>query len=264
MYPYFILFSDIFIYIFGISLFICFFVFLWSIRRLGKRFWYSFSFFSQNILWFILSIFVFSRLFYVVSRWQDMKFIKNPFEFFVMNDFNFSLFWAIFGFLLVARILLRLEKNSLNKYIDGIVLSFLAVMVVGYIWALFWGQVFWRETTFGIELSYQHHRANVPFQVPIFPLPIVYALGSFLIFCAMYILSLFIHIRGYIGYMGIMLFCTMILIFESFSGKQDIISVSSAVNMPQIFAGILWVWAAFRFYSIFSEPQKTEVLTEKE
>jgi len=181
-----------------------------------------------------------------------------------MNDFNFSLFGAIFGFVVVAFILLRLEKNSFNRYVDGIVLSFLAIMTLWYIGSLFGGQVFGRETSFGIELSYQHFSANVPFQVPIFPLPIVYALGSFIIFSAMYILSLFIHIRGYIGYMGIMLFCTMILIFESFSGKQDIISVDWVFNMPQIFAAICGIWAALRFYKVCSEPGKSEVLVQKE
>jgi len=193
-----------------------------------------------------------------------MKFITNPFDFFIMNDFNLSLFGAIFGFVVVTFILVRLEKNSFNRYVDGIVLSFLAVMTLGYIGSLFGGQVFWRETNFGIELSYQHFSANVPFQVPIFPLPIVYALGSFIIFSAMYILSLFVHIRGYIGYMGMMLFCTMILIFENFSGKQDIISVEQIFNMPQVFAVICGVWSAIRFYKVCSEPRKSEVLTQKE
>jgi hypothetical protein len=95
----------------------------------------------------------------------------------------------------------------------------------------------------GIELLYSHPHSLVASQVPVFPLPIVYTLISFIIFSAMYILSLFIHIRGYIGYLGLVLFGAMILIFESFSGKQDILSVSSVFNLPQVFALMLIVWS---------------------
>lgn len=62
-----------------------------------------------------------------------MKYISDPFEFFIMSDYNFSLFGAMFGFFLVTYILTRFEKISIKKYIDGIVLSFLFIMPVGYI-----------------------------------------------------------------------------------------------------------------------------------
>lgn len=130
MYPYFELFYGIKIYLFGLTLGICFFLFLWNLKRLSKRFGYSFGFFSQNILWYFLSVFVFSRLFYVISRWSDMKFIKNPYQFFIMSEFNFSLFGAILGFLVVTYILLRLEKGKLKRYIDGIVLAFFFILTV--------------------------------------------------------------------------------------------------------------------------------------
>lgn len=66
-----------------------------------------------------------------------MKFIKDPFQFFISGEFNFSLFGAIFGFWLVLRILTKLEKSPIDKYIDGIVVSFLFVLVIGYIGAIF-------------------------------------------------------------------------------------------------------------------------------
>jgi hypothetical protein len=68
-------------------------------------------------------------------------------------------------------------------------------MVVGYIGAIFGGQVYGRETMIGIEVIYSHAHTLVPFQVPVFPLPIVYTFMTFIIFSSMYILSLFIHIR---------------------------------------------------------------------
>ena len=233
----------------------CFFLFLWNLNRLAKRFGYSFSFFTQNIIWFFLSTLFFSRLFYVIWKWSDMKFIKDPFQFFIMNDFNFSLFGAIFWFLVVLKILTRLEKSSITRYIDGLVLSFLFILVVWYIWSFFGWQVYGRETMMSIDILYSNPYTPVPYQVPVFPLPIIYALTSFLLFSSMYMLSLFVHIRGYIGYIGLMLFWATIIIFESFSGKQDIISVVSVFNLPQIYALVLIVWSGFNFSKIFSQKE---------
>jgi len=142
-----------------------------------------------------------------------MKFIKDPFQFFIMNEFNFSLFGAIFWFLLVLKILTRLEKSSITRYIDGVVLSFLFILVIWYIGAFFWGQVYGRETMMWIEILYSNAYTPVPYQVPVFPLPIVYTIMSFILFSGMYMLSLFIHIRWYIGYIWLMLFGAMIIIF---------------------------------------------------
>lgn len=101
-------------------------------------------------------------------------------------------------------------------------------------------------------MMYLHPHTPVPYQVPVFPLPIVYAILTFAIFCAMYILSLFVHIKGYIGYIGLLLFSSMILIFEFFSGKQDILSVNSVFNLPQVYALILAVWSGYQLFHIFS------------
>lgn len=64
-----------------------------------------------------------------------MKYIDNAFQFFIMSDYNFSLFGAIFGVFVVTYIASRLENTSINKYIDGLVLSFLFVLFIGYIGA---------------------------------------------------------------------------------------------------------------------------------
>jgi len=180
-----------------------------------------------------------------------MKFIKDPFQFFIMSDFNFSLFWAIFWFLLVLTVLVRIEKSSITRYIDGVVLSFLFILVFWYIGAFFGWQVYGRETMMSIDILYSNPYTPVPYQVPVFPLPIIYTFLSFIIFSAMYMLSLFIHIRGYIWYIGLMLFAAMIIIFESFSGKQDILSVVSVFNLPQVYACMVIVWAWYNFSQIF-------------
>ena len=263
MYPFFEITSGIFFYTFGLALTLSFFLFIWNLQRLEKRFAYSFSFFSHNILWFFLSIFVFLRLFYVIGRWSDMKFIRDPFQFFIMSEYNFSLFGAIFGFALVFFILARLEKSPVSRYIDGVVLSFLGVLIIGYIGAFFGWQVYGRETSFGIEMVYNNAFTPVPYQVPIFPLPIVYAMVSFLIFSWMYIMSLFIHIRWYIGYIGLLLFSSMILILEFFSGKHDILSVRSMFDLPQVYALVLALWSGYQFSRLLKQETLSSENNEK-
>lgn len=260
LYPFFELFTGFFVYTFGITLTVCFFAFLWILRKLSKRFGYSFTFFTQNVLWFFLSVFIFSRIFYVIGKWYDMKYIKNPTEFFLMNEYSFSLFGAIFWFFLVLKILTRLEKSSMTRYIDGVVLSFLFVLVIWYIGALFWGQVYGKPSDFWIEISYTNSYTQVEYQVPVFPLPIVYALFSFFIFSGLYILSLFIHIKGFIGYIGLILFSAMILVFDGFSGKQDILSVVSPFNLPQVFALILILESAYELFKLTSKDKQNKEL----
>lgn len=259
MYPFFEIFPGFFVYTFGLTLSLCFFAFLWHLRKLAKRFGYSFSFFTQNILWFFLSTFIFSRIFYVIGRWQDMKFIKDPLNFFLMNEYSFSIFGALFWFLLVLKILTHLERSTIRRYIDGVVLSFLFILVIGFIGALLWGQVYGKPTDFGIEISYINSFTQVEYQVPVFPLPIVYAFFSLLIFSGMYILSLFMqHIKGFTWYLGLILFGAMILIFDSFSGKQDILSVVSVFNLPQVYALILIFWSSYNLYSIFKTDMQSQ------
>ncbi len=236
---------------------------MWNIKRNAKKFGYDASFFTHNILWFFLGVFLFARLFYVIGQWNNMRFITEPFQFFVTSDYSFSLFWAIFGFILVLILLLRKkDATTFNKYIDGAVVSFLFVLIIGYAGALLWWQVYGRETSFGIELTYRNPDSPVPSQLPIFPLPIFYGIVSFLIFCWVYILSLFIHIPGYIWYLGMLLFSAMILIGETWSGKQDILSVDHAFNLPQVFAFALAIWSWWRFMQLFREQPKQAHIEE--
>jgi prolipoprotein diacylglyceryltransferase len=178
-----------------------------------------------------------------------------------MSEYNFSLFGAIFWFLIVLFTLSRLEKTPLSRYIDGVVLAFLCALCIGYIGSIFWWQVIGRETQLGIEINYVNPNPLVPYEVPLFPLPIIYSIISFLLFSWMYILSLFVHIRWCIGYLGLLLFSSMILVFEFFSGKQDILSVVSVFNLPQVFALILAAWSWYQLYKIFQKDLSTKEKT---
>ncbi|MDD3646360.1 MAG: prolipoprotein diacylglyceryl transferase [Candidatus Gracilibacteria bacterium] len=220
------------------------------LKRLSTRYSYDTSIFTNNILWYFLSVFFFSRLFYVISKWNDLKYINNPMEFFIMSDYNFSLFGAIFGFFLVLYINVRLRKEKFDKYIDGLVLSFLFIAYIGFIGAFLGGQVYGNETNFGIEILYTHPFTPIPYQSPIFPLPIVYSIVTFILFSVLYIISMFIKIRGFVGYMGLLVFGVLTLILEFFTGKFDVFKVMFDINMTQILSLFLIIFAFYRLYII--------------
>jgi len=171
-----------------------------------------------------------------------------------MSDFNFSLFWGVLWFLLVYYILTRVEKRDFERYIDGVVIAFFSILLIWFIGAFFWGQVYGRETQFGIEVLYNKHSFSpVPFQVPIFPLPLVYALLSFLMWIGLYILTLFVHIKGFVWYIGLILFSAMILVLENFSGKADILYTYNYINFPQVCALVLALWSWYKLHTIMKK-----------
>ncbi|USN57921.1 MAG: hypothetical protein H6767_06245 [Candidatus Peribacteria bacterium] len=117
---------------------------------------------------------------------------------------------------------------------------------------------------FGIELLYTHPFTPVPYQVPIFPLGIVYAVLFFLLFTALYIVSMFVHIKGFIGYIGLIIFSTGILVLDFFSGKTDIVSTTFPINFPQLCSVFLIAWCAYELYQVYisSNPKTYNVGTK--
>jgi len=225
------------------------------LKKLSHRYGYDFRIFRHNLIRFFLSVFVFSRIFHIISHWNTLKYISKPFEFFIMSDYNFSLFGALVWFFLVLFIYVKLKKESIKKYIDGAVLSFLFTLFLWYIGAFLWGQVYGRETHLGIEILYNSDISNIPYQVAIFPLPLVYAFVFLLLFWALYSLSLFIHIKWFIGYVGLVAFSAIILIFEFFSWKHDILSgnMSLPFNLNQVFALILLGFSIRGLYHLLKD-----------
>ncbi len=170
-----------------------------------------------------------------------------------MSDYNFSLFGGIFGFFLVLYVLLKGKRELLLRYIDGVMLSFLFVLVLWYIGSFLWGQVYGKQTNIGVEILYNNPFTPVPYQVPIFPLPVLYALLFFILFSALYILSTFIRIRGFIGHTALIAFGIIILIFEFLSGKFDVFSQSIGINMNQILALFLIGGVSYSFYKLIQK-----------
>lgn len=260
-------FIDVFwypIYTFWLALLVCFFVFLYMLNKFTTKYSFDMGIFMNNILWYFISIFVFSRLFYVISKWSDLKYIENAAEFFVTNDYNFSLFWAMFGFILVFFINLKLRRERLVKYIDSIVLSFLLIISIWSIWTLLWGQVYWSPTNYWIEITYSNPFSPVS-STPVFPLPVLYALLFFIEFAILYILSMYIKVKWFIGHIWLVIFGLIVLIFENFSGKHDIFNNLLLLNMNQFLAIGLMIFSFYRLYilSKISTQDTTIIIDHK-
>ncbi|MCP4522846.1 MAG: hypothetical protein GY828_01370 [Candidatus Gracilibacteria bacterium] len=229
------------------------------LKKISPRYNIDANIFIKNILWYFLSTLFFSRLFYVIGKWTDFKYITEPFEFFIANDYDFSLVGALVGFISVLILHLKLRKESFDKYVDPLVITFIFILFIGYIGAFLGGQVYGRMTDFGIEIPYNHSYTPIPYQVPIFPLPIIYSFLYFLLFSGLYISSMYIHLKGLIGYFGIIIFSSILLIFEFFSGKYDILKDFYGINMPQLGAIILIMISIYRLIRIFKKNDGKEI-----
>ncbi|PZM86631.1 hypothetical protein DLH72_00410 [Candidatus Gracilibacteria bacterium] len=223
---------------------------------MSKRLDYDFNIFKNNLLWFFISVFLFSRLFYVLSKWHDLKYLQDPIYFFITSEYNFSLMGGIAGFFIVLFILLKLRKENLDKYIYGIVLSFTFVLPIGFIGALLGGQVYGIDTNFGIEITYNRNDIPVPYTSPLFPLPIVYSILFFLTFCGLYISNMYIKEKNILGYGGLMIFSCIIFIMEFFSGKNDLFKEYIILNLSQVSAIALFGLGFLKVYKLYKKETK--------
>lgn len=259
MFPLFEIFDWIYIYTFWISLSICFFMFLWINNKLCHKFWINETFFLNRLFLYVLSIFLFSRLFYVLWNYNDFKFIQSPLEFFFMYDFNFSIIWAFFGFFIILFIQIILHWLKPWKYIDLAVLSFLFISVIWYIWAFLWWQIYWKETNYWIEVLYTNPFSPVPYEVPIFPLAIIYSIVFFILFCILYILTMFVKIRWILWYLWLMFIWITFLILENFSWKYDFLKLYIWMNLTQVWWIFLIILGMFLLFKLYSNKENNSI-----
>lgn len=249
------------IYTFGLTLMFCFFVFLTILKKVCSRFWINFSFFSNRILLFFLSTLFFSRLFFVLSYWNDYKFLDSPVSFLIMSDYNFSLPWAIFWYLVVLFFSTAFHRIQNWKYLDASVLAFLFTSIFWFIWAFLGWQIYWRETYYWIEVVYNHPFSPIPYDSGIFPLAIVYSIIVFILFSFLYIIAMFIRIRGIIGYIWLWLFASVVLILESFSWKFDFFYQSYWLSLNKWSAIALLIFSFYWLFKISISSNKERDLT---
>jgi prolipoprotein diacylglyceryltransferase len=236
MFPSFMVFG-VTVYTFGLALSVALGLFVWMLYRLSIKFGINTNFFLGNILFFFLSSFLFSRLFYIIAEWRDYKFIfqEGIFRFFFMSDYNFSIIGALFGFILILYINIRKFKLSSNKYMDAVFLSFFFAATVGFFGGFLGGQICGAPTTLPIGMSYVNFPGSAcPFTSPIFPLALFYSVTSFILFCTLYIARQFVQVEGFVGYMGVLLFASILFIGEFFNGSTDIVKSFIPLNLNQI------------------------------
>ncbi len=250
------------IFTFWIILSLSFFLFLWMLKKTSSKFDINFSFFTNRILYFFLSTIVFSRIFYIIANWDEWKFINNFFDFFIMEDYNFSLFWAIFWFLLVLFFSIKRAKLDYKKYLDVVVVSFFFILVFWYLWALFWWQIIGKPTDFWIELYYNNSFAvTESSDVPVFPLAIIYSVISFIIFSVLYSLLLFVKTRGFIWLIWLMLLWAMIISLDSFNNNVDFFKWKFWISFSQILSIITIIISAYFLWKL--KPERKTNLKEK-
>jgi len=254
MYPQFEIFW-ITIFSFWVALSIAFILFFWMLYRLSLKFWINSNFFLNNIFFYFISMFTFSRLFYVISEWRDFKFIFKEWyiNFFIMSEYNLSLIWWILWFLLILYFKIKKFKLKSEKYIDAVVLAFFFAAIIGYIWTFLWWQILWRPTSWSIGVTYTSAFSKSPYSWPIFPLALFYSGFCFILFTALYITRVLIKIEGFVWYIWIIIFSSLLLIFEFFNWSPDIFNSFIYINITQMGAILLIIYASLWMSKIYKK-----------
>ena len=243
------------IFTFGLSLSISFILFFFMLYKLSEKFGINANFFLWNVLWFFLSMFVFSRFFYIIAEWRDFQFLwsQGILKFLLMSDYNFSLMGGVFGFTMVLLVQLKRFKISPRKYIDAIVLAFLFASVIGFIGAFFGGQIYGRPTDSFMGIAASSDVSNTPYTSPMFPLALLYSFVSFVLFFCLYLVRKFTKIEGLVGYVGILLFSIILFSAEFYSGGTDLFKAYVFFNLNQLGAIILMILWGYGLYKIYKE-----------
>jgi phosphatidylglycerol:prolipoprotein diacylglycerol transferase len=255
MYPQIELFS-VTIYTFGLALSIAFVLFFFMLYKLSLKFGINANFFLGNVLWFFLSIFVFSRAFYIIAEWHNTPFLFSQWilKFLLMSDYNFSLMGGIFGFMTVLFFQLKRFNFSSRKYIDAVVLSFFFAAIVGFIGAFLWSQIYGRPTDSFIGIMNSGNMDSTPYTSPIFPLALFYSLVSFLLFFCLYLVRKFTKIEGLVWYLGILIFSVILFVSEFYrGGNDDVFKSYLSLNLNQIGAIIFIGFGIYGLSRIYKQ-----------
>ena len=77
-------------------------------------------------------------------------------------------------------------------------------------------------------------------------------------------MSLFTFPKGFIGYLGLLIFSTVLLIGEYFSGKFDVFTVNFGIHLTQILSLILIILSSTQLYKIYKQDSHdTEIMGVK-
>lgn len=254
-------FFDLKIYTFWVLMSITWLLFFVLLHHFSWKEWFTRSIFSDRaIIYFTLSIFFFARFFYIFSEWRDEQFMLmelsdgNIIEFlrlfFTPESYHFSLFWWIFGFLIVFFSLTRAHKIERLRYFDAITWAFLYAALFGYFASLMGGQIYGFSMDSWISISYDHKESIVPIRTGTFPLAIFYILGTLgtISWMRWFEKKMGQIPYGFMGFIGIGIFSGMVFLGEFMNGSEDMFESYFFLNLNQIGAligiiiSLIWIY----------------------
>lgn len=126
-------------------------------------------------------------------------------------------------------------KKKKEVHLDIIVFSFLLAAAVGYTGALLGGQIYGIPFNSMFSILYDNKNSIVPFQNPLFPLPVFYIFATGGLYWYLHRLSGKNALPdGFVGYMGMGVYGVILFIFEFLNGSTDMIQSSLLINMTQL------------------------------
>jgi prolipoprotein diacylglyceryltransferase len=245
-------------YSFWVCIALAWLVFFWLLHRLSVQQGLSRkNIFTDSIVLFTISIFIFSRIFYILGNWVNDQFlIRDQLltgdiigflkQFFIGGNYNLSFAGGVVWFLVVFFWKTWKDSKNARKYWDIIVPSFLIAASIGYLGALLGGQIYGSiAPDFPLSITYKNK--IVPLRAPTFPLPVIYMMISLVLWVVTYRTLQKVHLPEWLlwyGSLGIFSLCLLVL--EFWNGSIDIFSSKFGLNLVQILSlGLLvyvFVW----------------------
>lgn len=74
---------------------------------------------------------------------------------------------------------------------------------------------------------------------------------------------MYVHLKSLLGYLGLIIFSTIFLIFEFFSGKFDTLKESNetfAINITQLLSIFLIIICVYRLYLLMKANEGKEII----
>lgn len=235
-------------YTFGMAMSLAFIVFFYTLNRLTHRAGIHNNIFVSIAL-FSISILFFGRIFYILAEWREFGTYFEDIgtywkQILLMKDYAISLMGGVFGFFLVFFFLTRDVNRDKKTLLDIVVFSFMIPAVIGYVGAFFWGQIYGKPTSW-LGITPNPEVSNLGSLVPIFPLALLYALTTLLIFFFLFSLRKKKTYSGFIAYVGMALFWAMLFLGEFLNGSNDMFQWKLGLTLSQIGGLIFIAYALF-------------------
>lgn len=265
MFPLFHISPFVEVHTFWILLVIAWVVFFWLLHKYSTEHGLSKNIFG-DIPSYTLSIFFWSRIFYMLIDWRNEKYLFiNLVEgggildflhgFFITENYSLSLAWGIIGFFMVFVWKIYRERVNIDKSIDILARSFFWAAIIGYTGALLGWQIYGTPFDSAFSTLYTNKNSIVPVWSARFPLPILYIIfslgGALLIEKARKTLTI---PNGFLGYIAFWFYGITLFLLEFGSGSADMfesyppyIGINQIIGLVFIILSALWVLKSTKF-----------------